>query len=454
MLDVAGPTEQELPLLESTLAALPEDGPPRDAARLLCARAFARVRAGMIEDGERDAIQVEALVSEEVAPDLHAWVALSRGYAAIAGGDGGHAEASLRRAIELGRGEQRIWVDALNYLAYTVAKAGRLEEGRVLFDEAQAAAHQHGLWRTECRALANRGLVEHAAGDLTAARRSDQRCLDLALEGSDTRNEIPARLQLGMVLAELGRLDEARAQLAPLARASQRVAGRQPIDAVAMLTGVVDALSGELDEAARAFERARRHHSSAGWAYQQQVSDVLETLVDVERARVRLAASDAEGAEAAFEAARERVEAVRAGGPDGAPSSHDRSIRCRIAVGMVERAIARLQAAVPLVISPDARRFRAPRGEEVVLGRRRAIRGLLGVLVERRLGRPGEVVTLAELRAAGWPGERMRTESGVHRLHVAISELRKLGLREVLLTHPDGYLLDPAVPVRRASTRS
>jgi len=49
----------------------------------------------------------------------------------------------------------------------------------------------------------------------------------------------------------------------------------------------------------------------------------------------------------------------------------------------------------------------------------------------------------------GWPGERVHPEAGADRVYMALSTLRKLGLREVLVSRDDGYLLDPRVPVTR-----
>jgi hypothetical protein len=43
---------------------------------------------------------------------------------------------------------------------------------------------------------------------------------------------------------------------------------------------------------------------------------------------------------------------------------------------------------------------------------------------------------------AGWPGEQVSAESGLHRVHVALATLRKMGLGPVLLTDPTGYRID------------
>ena len=52
------------------------------------------------------------------------------------------------------------------------------------------------------------------------------------------------------------------------------------------------------------------------------------------------------------------------------------------------------------------------------------------------------------LQSAGWPGERMHPEAASNRVYVAITTLRKLGLKPVLVRRDDGYLLDPEVTVR------
>ena len=53
------------------------------------------------------------------------------------------------------------------------------------------------------------------------------------------------------------------------------------------------------------------------------------------------------------------------------------------------------------------------------------------------------------VQEAGWPGERIMPTAGAHRVRVAVSTLRKLGLRDALRTVPEGYLLDPSLRVVR-----
>ena len=49
------------------------------------------------------------------------------------------------------------------------------------------------------------------------------------------------------------------------------------------------------------------------------------------------------------------------------------------------------------------------------------------------------------------PEKYVNYESGVARAYVTVQRLRSLGLKDVLITRDDGYLLDPDVKVERRS---
>lgn len=75
---------------------------------------------------------------------------------------------------------------------------------------------------------------------------------------------------------------------------------------------------------------------------------------------------------------------------------------------------------------------------------------ILLALVAALEGGGDGVLTADQLVEAGWPGERPTPKSARNRLHVALSNLRKRGLREVLLRHPTGYALSRVLTVIRA----
>ncbi len=105
------------------------------------------------------------------------------------------------------------------------------------------------------------------------------------------------------------------------------------------------------------------------------------------------------------------------------------------------------------VIGPDARWMSTSDGERRDLARYGPARRLLDRLVEHRLTHPGVAISAAELIDVGWPNEKMRHTAALLRVYSAIRRLRRLGLDRVLLTHDDGYLLDPEAEIVRAETR-
>ncbi len=123
--------------------------------------------------------------------------------------------------------------------------------------------------------------------------------------------------------------------------------------------------------------------------------------------------------------------------PDEPPSSE------------VRRALLFAGVRRPLVVPNGASTVVLPDGTELRLERRKNLRMLLEKLAEERQRRPGVAVPVDALLAAAWPGERVKPDAAAKRLHTAISTLRTLGLGRLLATRDDGYLLDPAVPLRR-----
>ncbi|MCB9707162.1 MAG: FHA domain-containing protein [Myxococcales bacterium] len=103
-----------------------------------------------------------------------------------------------------------------------------------------------------------------------------------------------------------------------------------------------------------------------------------------------------------------------------------------------------------VLIDREGRWFRLPQRERVELAHRRTLARILAALVAQRAAAPGVPSSVAELLAAGWPDERVLERAGANRVHVALTALRKLGLRELLLRRDDGYVVDPDVDVRTA----
>ena len=94
-------------------------------------------------------------------------------------------------------------------------------------------------------------------------------------------------------------------------------------------------------------------------------------------------------------------------------------------------------------VSRDGSWFVTAEGETVSLEHRRNLRLLLGALILRRAQRPGEAMSVDDVFAQGWPGERVAV-GAQNRVYVALSTLRKLGLRGVIERCREGYLIPPS----------
>ena len=98
-----------------------------------------------------------------------------------------------------------------------------------------------------------------------------------------------------------------------------------------------------------------------------------------------------------------------------------------------------------LRVDPDGWWFVPPGGVPVECRRWDAPRRVLGRLARECRSRPGIPVPWRELFAAGWPGQNILESAAKHRLKVAVSTLRRLGVGEAVRHQGDGYLLEAKV---------
>lgn len=75
------------------------------------------------------------------------------------------------------------------------------------------------------------------------------------------------------------------------------------------------------------------------------------------------------------------------------------------------------------------------------------MRRILLALATARSEAPGAALSWEKLVSAGWPSEHPKVDAAKNRVYGAIAGLRSLGLRDLLLSRDEGYLLDPAVSI-------
>ena len=367
-------------------------------------------------------------------------------------------------------------------LQHDPARAG---ENAALVEEALAIARKHGDDALLTRAQAQLGNLRLFSGQPETAVSAYEQ----AIAGAD---ELDAALLLGnlaIALQELSRFDQAREMLEQAIQA-HRTAKRRRLEGGALACiGAVFHERGDLEtavshydsaiailseEEARRVEglalaclasahamadrssRARTALSSAE-ARTRDIDDAgLWATLALHTANVELAEARDSRTEDTMATARARarylLDAALAGdvkllgaGP-GAPLA-DQWDDIRFAARLLQKVL----ADDALLVATDGSWFRAPGADRVDLARRHVLRRLLSALASHRENSPGETLSLDELIENGWPDERMDPTAAANRVHVALTTLRKLGLRDLLERSDSGYRLLPSVPLSRGS---
>jgi hypothetical protein len=79
-----------------------------------------------------------------------------------------------------------------------------------------------------------------------------------------------------------------------------------------------------------------------------------------------------------------------------------------------------------------------------------AQRRIVTALADMHRSEPGAVLTIPDLIEVGWPGERPSADAGANRVHVVLTQLRRLGMRDVLERSGGGYRFVPTMTVKLA----
>lgn len=88
-------------------------------------------------------------------------------------------------------------------------------------------------------------------------------------------------------------------------------------------------------------------------------------------------------------------------------------------------------------------------GSRQVLGQ--AHRRIVTALADLHRTAPGEILTMREILEIGWPGESPIAEAGANRVYVALTQLRRMGLRDLLERCDGGYRFVPDVQIELSS---
>ncbi|MFO0548513.1 MAG: tetratricopeptide repeat protein [Polyangiaceae bacterium] len=368
------------------------------------------------------------------------------------------AEEHLNRAVALYRaaGDREGLPFAL-YEAGVVSLFHRqYDEALTRFDEALEIVRAIGAKQAEGALLSGRALVLQERGEIDAAIAHHREAVSIFRGIGNPHREASALFYLGAAYFEKWQLSDAK-QVLTQARELIETIGAPRYEALLESTlAALDALRGEraastpsLAPPARAPEDRspslasldpRRLRSTERIALAERAAGAcaseasIRTTVDIMKSTIEVA-SGAVAHDVAL--ARARRAATEHASDD-----------VRFALRILERAEARrdglAEGEPPFVVRKGARAFRLPHAtSDVDLSKRVPLQRILLALAERRVSAPGETMDLYEIIAAGWPGERIAERAAHNRVHVALTTLRKLGLRDHLVSEAGGYLLRP-----------
>ncbi|MEX1361522.1 MAG: tetratricopeptide repeat protein, partial [Nannocystaceae bacterium] len=454
---IRGPFAAHLELLERTVA-LAEGRRVAVAVRVraLRARAKARLMQGRSATAQLDLEAALAAATEAGDAALQAEVLADRGVQHHQRRELEPARPLYDRAVGLAReaGARDVEGRVLGNLAALAHDRHELDEARRLYREALQVLQEVGDPRLEAIHVGNLGVLELEHGEAERARAH----LDAARELLEPLGD---RRLLAIVLGNLGTLEHMQGRPAQARRCHE--------DALAILREVGDRRSEAL-----CLSRLGRATAALGWVDDAQgclaaadrllgrfADEMASATVALDRGFVELARArhaPAEERPPLLLRARERIASVRAA-QGSAPPWVERSDDIRFAVRLLERGLAELtdepasepaeRTEAALRVGPGGRWLQLPGAAAQDLRRRKAMRLILDRLALEHHERPGAGLPLESLLEAGWPGEKVMPSAGANRVYVALTGLRKLGLRKVLLSRDDGYLLDAAVPVQR-----
>ncbi len=429
---------------------------------LRLARARIHRDAGAMELGEAEIARAIAIAPERERAGVRAEL----GEARLARGAIDEAEVTLREALDEARttgtllGEQK----AAARLGLALHARGRLDDAQAFYEQALDLASRLASPALEAVAHRDLGSLLLQRGFFARARAHYAEALartphdDLRLEGI-------VRGNLGIIALEEGELEVATASFRRALECLRRIGDRtfeahllvyagltqfergSPAEAREAYAGAIDTLAEVGDARMEGIARAARAVAVAALGEDgapendlavatRRLAGVedpaLLALLDVSRAHVAML-----GAHGAIEA---RQEAVRVAQETEALARVSDDLR------FARRALVRALPAERFVFSPAGAGFVAPDGARIDLSRRATLARLLDALVQKRLAQPGVAASFDELIAAGWPGERVLPLAAQNRLRVAMTTLRNMGLRQVLVFRDGGHLLDPDVP--------
>jgi tetratricopeptide (TPR) repeat protein len=418
---------------------------PARRAELLAALGNALSNAHRDKDGEARLVEAIALARRARSSTLQGRIQLDLGLLLHRRRDLERAKRAYLAALALleGRGAERLESRAFANLGALHHDERDFTRATSYYERSIAMAAAVGDKRIEGIALTNLAVLAAEEGDAWRAETHLRLALDLLRAATDLRLEGIAHGNLGALSLERGDLARARAELKIAEERLARTGDLRSLGIARVRLSTLAALEGDEAEARAAAAAARASFQGARDPLGLGLVDLALILCDTSTGRLSL------------DEGRSRLRATMSATVEGR-SLEDASDDARGLARIASRAFERLEAgrapevdppAEALVVGPRAETFRAPGATPEYIGDHEAPRRILARLVEERLARPRSCLPVQGLIEAAWPGQSLHPLSAANRAYVALAFLRKHGLAELILRGPEGYLLDPEVPI-------
>ncbi len=360
--------------------------------------------------------------------------------------------------------------------AWTLSRAGDNARSEALYREALALAERLDATYQLPSLLGfvghhelDRGALNEAVAHLDASVAHAERC-------DDRRTRFANIAVLGLVYVELARYEEARSQLGAALEGHQRLGDRWHEAETRMYLGFLSLESGAHAEAERWFREASLAHEDTRDVASQSMAEIGRALAcvelgDVESARAlvgaletRAASLDRPAVASAITVARRALDVVRARllAAEGSHAEAERianELRAWLRSALAERPVLELRFSLRALLAIVDRLFarwqqgvRGARAVEVAFDgafvRLEGVTVALAKASERRMllalaSASGASLSIDALFAAGWPGEKANADAKTNRVRVALTGLRRAGLRAVIERNAEGYRLSP-----------
>jgi predicted ATPase len=379
-----------------------------------------------------------ALALDDVPPKL-------RAYALLVGGVQFRMQSHYEEAWQTHLAAERVLeqTDLPRLRATNLACMGRLQldfgDERLGREYNERARHLYleigEAWMSELPRV-NVAHLEQEKQNFAAAIAILERAIHRFATASEARYEALYTSVLGDVLLEEGNIEDARAKYAaaaPVLHDWHRCANLYGAWAT------LEAIAGDTRRAQDYFERAER---TAQRSHNVAVRLIVELFEGAMRIRLAHALNGRE--------LRREIDRWASRSRD-LETNVDvlSSIDVRFARRILHQAIDACSNATStvLIVGPNADHVSLGDQPRIDLARRTSLRRIVSALIEHHRTNPSHALGHDALIAHGWPGERLLQDAAGTRLRVAIATLRRLGLRDLIVTRDDGYLIDPKTRV-------